>query len=89
MLGIGHLSYDPIGVMGLHRLVTKKAITPINTFALFEQHYPSDVQYHDNNVDYPKLLHKLWYLPLVVAQVASYLQMNQTIRPTQYLVKLQ
>jgi hypothetical protein len=73
---------------GQRGLLTKEAMTPTDASTLFRQHYPSGVPYND--ADCTKLLHELQYLPLAVAQVASYLQMNrQTISPTQYLAKFQ
>jgi hypothetical protein len=69
-------------------VLTKEAMAPTDASTLFRQHYSGGAPYND--ADCAQLLHELQYLPLAVAQVASYLQINrQTISPTQYLAKFQ
>jgi hypothetical protein len=69
-------------------ILTKEAMAPTDASILFRQHYPSGAPYNDTDCD--QLLHELQYLPLAVAQVAAYLQINQhIISPTQYLAKFQ
>jgi hypothetical protein len=62
----------------------KEAMDPTETDALFKYHFPSGAPYQDTS--YIQLLEELQRLPLVVTQVASYLETNHgIITPSQYL----